>query len=38
MNIRGGGSSHSWYFMSRSEICKEGGQYFVRIVNLINGI
>ena len=36
MIVRGGGSSYSWSFVSRSEIQKEGGQYLVGIVNLIN--
>ena len=36
MNVRGGGFPYSYSFMSRSEICKEGGQDLVRAVNLIN--
>ena len=36
MIVRGGVSSYSWSFMSRSEIQTEGGQCLVRIVNMIN--
>ena len=36
MIVRDGVSSYSLSFTSRSEFQKEGGQCFVRIVNLFN--